>query len=120
MSLANSPQISIATSTKKYDPTYYLTVKTPTATSTFSRPFASWFDEQGRFVALPFQQMLASAVPIVGAADPQRVVSEKGEKSVDQGALEGASPEVLDAILEASKGVASGAEGKKGGRRRKA
>lgn len=113
-------QISIATSTKKYDPTYHLTVKTPTGTTTFSRPFASWFDEQGRFVALPFQQMLASAVPVIGAADPKNVVSEKGDQGGDQGALEGASPEVLDAVLEASKGVASGVEGKKGGRRRRA
>lgn len=130
-SLANTQQITIATSAKKYDPTYNLTVKTPSKTLTFSRPFASWFDEQGRFVALPFQQMLASSVPLVGAADPQRVASLEdkeggagegaGAGGVEgSGALEGASPEVLDAILEASRGVASGAEGKKGGRRRKA
>ena len=111
-------QITIATSTKKYDPTYTVTVQTPNTTTTFSRPFSSWFDEQGRFVALPFQQMLASAIPIVGAADPQHVVSAKG--GAGAGALEGASPEVLDALLEASRGVASGAEAKKGGRRRKA
>lgn len=129
----NTQKITIATSAKKYDPTYNLTVKTPNKTLTFSRPFAAWFDEQGRFVALPFQQMLASSVPLVGAADPQRVASAEGKESgagegagevkggvEGAGALEGASPEVLDAILEASRGVASGAEGKKGGRRRKA
>lgn len=110
---------------KKYDPTYNLTVKTPNKTLTFSRPFASWFDEQGRFVALPFQQMLASSVPLIGTADPQRLASSEGKEGgaggvEASGALEGASPEVLDAILEASRGVASGAEEKKGGRRRKA
>lgn len=111
---ANTAKISIATSTKKYDPTYNLTITTPTGKTTLARPFAAWFDEQGRFVALPFQQMLASSVPIIGAADPKRVESAKAD-----GALEGASPEVLDAILEASRGESTGTE-KKGGRRRKA
>ncbi|SPN97775.1 related to signal peptidase 18 KD subunit [Cephalotrichum gorgonifer] len=116
--------ITIATSTKKYDPTYTVTISTPTSTTTFSRSFADWFDEQGRFVTVPFQQMLASAVPLIGVADPKRVVSEKDSAAqIDErgaGALEGASPEVLEAILEASRGVSSGAEEKKGGRRRKA
>ena len=79
---------------KKYDPTYNLTVKTPNKTLTFSRPFASWFDEQGRFVALPFQQMLASSVPLIGTADPQRLASSEGKEGgaggvEASGALEG-------------------------------
>ena len=112
---ANTAKINIATSTKKYDPTYNLTVTTPAGKTTFARPFSAWFDEQGRLVPLPFQQMLATSIPLIGAADPKRVESAKSG-----GGLEGASPEMLDAILEASKGTTSGADAQKGGRRRKA
>lgn len=38
-----------------------------------SAPFPLWFDEEGYFVAQPFQQWLASEVPIIGQADPKRV-----------------------------------------------
>ncbi|KFY63696.1 hypothetical protein V497_01933, partial [Pseudogymnoascus sp. VKM F-4516 (FW-969)] len=48
-------------------------------TTTLSRPFADWFDSAGHFVALPFQQMLAGAAPVIGKADPGRVGKEAPE-----------------------------------------
>ncbi|KFZ16733.1 hypothetical protein V502_04938, partial [Pseudogymnoascus sp. VKM F-4520 (FW-2644)] len=71
-------KIAISTSTKKHTPIYTLTITSqsataPTATTTtLSRPFADWFDSAGHFVALPFQQMLASSAPAIGKADPGR------------------------------------------------
>jgi len=41
------------------------------------KPFTLWFDKAGHFVALPFQQMLASGVKLVGEADPTKVVEGK-------------------------------------------
>lgn len=32
-------------------------------------PFTRWFTADGEFVAKPFQQWLASAVPVIGKAD---------------------------------------------------
>lgn len=37
-----------------------------------------WFTADGYFVAKPFQQWLASEIPVVGAADPKNVVEEIG------------------------------------------
>lgn len=38
-----------------------------------------WFDAAGHFVALPFQQMFAGEVPVIGKADPTKVVAVGGE-----------------------------------------
>jgi hypothetical protein len=46
-------------------------------------PFTRWFTTDGRFVAKPFQQFLASEIPIIGAADPANVVEEIGRGSAD-------------------------------------
>ncbi|KAK1238773.1 hypothetical protein MKX07_004349 [Trichoderma sp. CBMAI-0711] len=113
-------KITVATSTKKLDPTYRLSI-TVTDTSAKSRiieiakPFASFFDESGYFVAGPFQQILATAVPIVGKLDPKRIKSESQD-------MLNASPEILDAILAANNAAAAstGAEAAEGGKRRKA
>lgn len=113
-------QITVATSTKKLDPTYRLSI-TVTDTSAKSRiieiakPFASFFDESGYFVAAPFQQILATAVPIVGKLDPKRVKSESQD-------MLNASPELLDAILAANNAAANatGAQAAEGAKRRKA
>lgn len=75
-----------------------------------AKPFASFFDESGYFVAVPFQEILATAVPAVGKLDPKRVKSESQE-------LLNTNPELLDAVLAAS---ATGAEPVEGGKRRKA
>ncbi|EGR46124.1 uncharacterized protein TRIREDRAFT_5066 [Trichoderma reesei QM6a] len=113
-------KITVATSTKKLDPTYRLSI-TVTDKSAKSRiieiakPFASFFDESGYFVAAPFQQILATAVPIVGKLDPKRIKSESQD-------MLNASPEILDAILAANNAAAAstGAEAAEGGKRRKA
>ncbi|KAH6604325.1 microsomal signal peptidase subunit [Trichoderma cornu-damae] len=113
-------KITVATATKKLDPTYRLTV-TVTDKSSKSRiikiakPFASFFDESGYFVATPFQEILATAVPVVGKLDPKRIKSESQD-------MLNANPELLDAILAANSTPASvtGAETAQGGKRRKA
>ncbi|KAI2624748.1 microsomal signal peptidase 25 kDa subunit-domain-containing protein [Xylaria nigripes] len=70
-------KISVSTSTKKNVPTYHVTVAvTPKGGVSkkieFQRSFTEWFDVQGHFVALPFQTMLATTVPVIAAADPKR------------------------------------------------
>ncbi|KAJ4858310.1 hypothetical protein N5P37_007808 [Trichoderma harzianum] len=111
-------KITVASATKKLDPTYRLSI-TVTDKSSKSRiievakPFASFFDESGYFVAAPFQQILATAVPVVGKADPKRIKSESQD-------MLNANPELLDAILAANSGSATGAEAAEGGKRRKA
>lgn len=110
-------QISISSSTKKNDPTYYLTA---TVTSNKAEPkeyklspgFNTFFDETGLYVAHPFQVALATAIPLVGQYDPKRI------KAASQDLLD-TNPELLDAVLAAN---TSGAEttDKSGGKRRKA
>ncbi|KAM6484580.1 microsomal signal peptidase 25 kDa subunit-domain-containing protein [Trichoderma sp. SZMC 28011] len=111
-------KITVASATKKLDPTYRLSI-TVTDKSSKSRiievakPFASFFDESGYFVAAPFQQILATAVYVVGKADPKRIKSESQD-------MLNANPELLDAILAANSGSATGAEAAEGVKRRKA
>lgn len=76
--------ISIKSATKKNVPIYNLTITVTGRGSSgspreikISRPFREWFDENGAFVPVPFQQMFASNVAIIGAADPKRVATEK-------------------------------------------
>jgi hypothetical protein len=40
-----------------------------------------WFTSDGYFIAKPFQQWLASEVPVIGSADPNNVVEEIGRGS---------------------------------------
>jgi len=71
-------KISISTSTKKNVPTYNVVVNiTPknggiSSKVEFVRSFTEWFDAQGHFVALPFQTMLATTVPLIAQVDPKR------------------------------------------------
>lgn len=110
---ANVMQLTIATSTKKNVPTYNVTATVEPKTGgkpqtyTIARDFNGWFDEVGFFVAAPFQEMLASAVPAIGKQDPKRV--KASQETLD------ANPDLLDAVL-----AASGAEDKAGARQRKA
>ncbi|PKS07910.1 hypothetical protein jhhlp_006519 [Lomentospora prolificans] len=104
-------KIRIASSTKPYDPTYNLTItltpKSPSAkpqTLSVSHPFSKWFDEQGRFVTIPFQQMIATSVPLVAVLDPKRAVKEDTKTETPAVSFDSTSPEVLDAILAASGG----------------
>jgi hypothetical protein len=80
-----------------------------------AKPFTSFFDESGYFVAIPFQEILATAVPLVGKLDPKRIKPESQD-------MLNANPELLDAILAANSTSASatGAEASEGGKRRKA
>jgi signal peptidase complex subunit 2 len=84
-----------------------------------ARSFTQWFDFQGRFIVVPFQEMLATEIPLVGKLDPKRI------KSATHELLE-SSPGVLDALLAASSASATGsavsaeATAKKAGKRRKA
>lgn len=42
-----------------------------TNTLEVSSPFTRWFDVNGFFVARPFQQWLASEIPLIGQVDPK-------------------------------------------------
>ncbi len=108
-------QITISTTTKKNTPIYNLSIVVQPKraadkphTYTIAKPFAGWFDEVGFFVAAPFQEILASAVPLIGTQDPKRV--KASQTTLD------ANPDLLDAVLAAS----SGTEGKGEARQRKA
>ena len=67
--------MSIASSVAKHNPIYNITVVYSNTDGEVKRlelssPFTRWFDVNGFFVAKPFQQWLASEIPIVGQADP--------------------------------------------------
>lgn len=125
---ARNEQVTIATHTKKNVPIYNLTItiapKTGKPTTiNLSRSFTEWFDAAGRFVATPFQTMLASTVPVIGSLDPKRA-------SAAPAAASSATPqytaEELAAMLAAAgaspddTAEATGSSAKKGGKRRKA
>jgi hypothetical protein len=90
-----------------------------------------WFTADGFFTAKPFQQWLASEVPVIGAADPGNVVEEIGRGSAGQDGGVGAggnqtfsvnsdnAAEILQ-HLKASGADIMGGGGGAGGRRRKA
>lgn len=101
-------QISISSQVQKNIPLYNLTIRTsPSSFSSWqtikiSAPFTRWFDEEGFFVALPFQQWLASEVPIIGQADSKRLtrtlkeelesVQEKEVESIEKDELQSPKP----------------------------
>jgi len=63
----------------KHTPVYNVTVRQSVTqgneeTFNISAPFTRWFDADGFFVAKPFQQWLATEIPIIGQADPKKVV----------------------------------------------
>src|SRR5436190_4802035 len=87
-------QISIASSTRKNIPIYNLKITvtdnaSETTTINLSESFSKWFDAQGNFAAVPFQEMLATGVPLIGKLDPKRF------RSKTQDLLQ-SSPDVLD------------------------
>merc|ERR1711977_491928 len=94
-------KIQIASKTEKHVPIYNLTVtvwkkgEKDGKVVSIKKPFTQWFDKKGGFVVLPFQQMIASAVDVVGKMDPGKVV--KKEKKVAS-------------LLAESSGVSLGAE----------
>ncbi|KUJ11085.1 signal peptidase-like protein complex component [Mollisia scopiformis] len=86
----NGDKIQVATKTQKHVPIYNVTITTyskanPTVPNPISlkKPFTQWFDKQGHFVSLPFQQMFASNVSVIGKADPTKVVEKKKVANVE-------------------------------------
>ena len=74
-------QLSIASSVTKHVPIYNITVRYESGgqeskTLELSSPFTRWFDADGFFVAKPFQQWLASEIPLIGQADAQNKTSK--------------------------------------------
>lgn len=120
-------KVQIATKTEKHVPIYNLTVTTYAKGSekgkivNLKKPFTGWFDKAGNFIPEPFQQMLASNVPLIGKADPKSVVDTK--KNVARVEDEGKSMEDKWAsLLAESSGVSlddlSGATPSKPGKKR--
>jgi hypothetical protein len=75
--------------------TYY-TASQPSVPHTLkiSRPFMQWFDAAGHFVVLPFQQMFAGEVPMIGKADPTKAVAVDGKLLQTTAAGQGLQPVV--------------------------
>ena len=64
----------MASSVAKHTPIYNLTVSYTNSKGAekkleLSSPFTRWFDVDGFFIAKPFQQWLASEVPLIGQID---------------------------------------------------
>jgi hypothetical protein len=83
------------------------------------RSFTNWFDESGLFVAKPFQEFLATSVPLIGKYDPKRVVTSSQT-------LLGDNVELLDLVTGGDASAAAvadttavEAEGKKGSKKRR-
>ncbi|KAI9841685.1 MAG: hypothetical protein M1838_003456 [Thelocarpon superellum] len=72
----NGAELEITTRSDKHSPLYHLHARYRSGSSQkwetreLEAPFTRWFDEDGHFVALPFQRWLASEVPVIGRADP--------------------------------------------------
>lgn len=121
-------QVRIATSTKKHIPIYEVDVVFTPAGSTHQQkihiraPFTRWFTSDGYFIAKPFQQWLASEVPVVGAADPNNVVEEIGRGSETERVLNASgnqnAADILNQLKASGANISVGGEGS--GRRRKA
>ena len=54
----------------------YSNPKGETKTLKLSSSFTRWFDVDGFFVAKPFQQWLASEIPLIGQIDPKNKASD--------------------------------------------
>ncbi|RMZ26363.1 hypothetical protein D0859_09582 [Hortaea werneckii] len=122
--LTSWAKISLASKTKKHEPTYFLAVTvTDSATNTpvlkeLQAPFTTWFTADGYFVAKPFQQWLATSSETVGDADP------KNASRVERDQLAAPSPEVEAVAGTAGDGPpafaeTSGASSGKGSKRSK-
>ncbi|KAK7531070.1 microsomal signal peptidase 25 kDa subunit-domain-containing protein [Phyllosticta citricarpa] len=89
-------KIRISSRVEKHIPIYHLTIRYTTSRKPasargelwqqieLSAPFTRWFTADGFFVTKPFQQFLASEIPIVGEADPTNVVEEIGRGSASE------------------------------------
>ncbi|RQM05059.1 hypothetical protein DH86_00003645 [Scytalidium sp. 3C] len=120
-------RIEISTSTKKHVPIYNVTVEVYTngvaKKTEIKKPFTEWFDVNGNFVPLPFQQMFAQAVPVIAAADPKRAGGKSNEKNAEPLESSGKSMEekindLLAESVEPGPGAVSTSTPSKGGKKR--
>jgi signal peptidase complex subunit 2 len=83
-----------------------------------------WFDAAGHFVALPFQQMFAGEVPMIGKADPTKAVLVDGKVLQTMATSQGLQPAVDGIALGRGTGASvseidSSATPRKSGKNRK-
>jgi hypothetical protein len=114
-------QLTLRSKTEKHSPVYHLTATISPASSgsssasevTVSSPFNKWFTSDGVFAAKPFQQWLASAIPVVGEADPNNIVEEIGRGSEAESSQGGIN---LEDVMQH---ISSGKAGKTGKARKR-
>jgi signal peptidase complex subunit 2 len=102
-------KIEISTRTEKHVPIYNVTVKTTSKDGKvkevkLKKGFNGWFDKKGGFVVLPFQQMFASAVEVIGKADPGKVVV-KEKKKTEEGEVGKSMEDKWASLLAESSGI---------------
>ena len=61
-----------------------------------SAPFMQWFTADGYFVAKPFQQWLATSIPMVGDADPKNAAEGVPSAVTTQSVSPEGAKDVLD------------------------
>jgi hypothetical protein len=71
-------------------------------------------------VAKPFQQWLASEVPVVGAADPDNIVEDIGRGSEADSSFNVSGTNAIDILQQLKAGAGANSTGAGSGRRRKA
>ena len=110
----------IFTKTKKLDPNYQLTIQYQASGSSsdmkeikIQAPFMQWFTADGFFVSKPFQQWLASSIPLIGEADPKNAAGEGKDEAAS------AQPVQSTSVPSAVESVASGSGREGAGKRRK-
>ncbi|KAL2070638.1 hypothetical protein VTL71DRAFT_13664 [Oculimacula yallundae] len=114
----NGDKIQIASKTQKHVPVYDLTITVWEKAGSregkvvrVKKPFTQWFDKKGHFVALPFQQMIASATEVVGRLDPAKVVKkEKKVVTVEEGEEDKSMDDKWASLLAESSGVSVGGQ----------
>lgn len=115
----------MSTRTEKHKPTYFVTARWKGRGSgewkekNVQAEFTRWFTRDGVFVAKPFQQWLASEIPVVGDADPNNVVEEIGRGSGAEKAsgidLSSLSAGQLDQMLGGMSGKSQGNKSRRRG-----
>jgi len=115
----NGQQLIISTKTKKHDPLYRLTARYTSPNSStlkemsIEAPVMRWFTADGFFIAKPFQQWLASSIPLIGQLDPTNASETGAQSSAQEQTID---PSVLQAALD---GFATGTKPSQGGKKRK-
>lgn len=72
-------------------------------------PFTQWFTADGYFVAKPFQEWLASSVPLIGQVDPKNAAEDasQGATKEETVAASGVSAVIDELASSSKKGAAS-------------